>query len=375
MTTYRKEGPSKGAAGTGDHREDVSSHWKEMMDQYGSEMQRLFSTGTSEYTRMMERWNELAVTMSENLTSGVKAGEDSPVRSWQDIYDSWLEGSKRMSDQFLASMDPENPEHRDFYERWTSESRKFSEDLSDQMLRGMKEQYELYELWMDSFSRREGNGDAIRQMGGIMGRHYEDFVRQLNSIFGPAGSWRQEGEAGVGAPDVKGYEEMLQKVQDAWLRSTSELMKDILASDNFSQLIKQATEVQLRQKEELDKLMESELRAMRLPSRGQMDDVYKALTELERRVGAMSDRLEEMREPGSVPKSGTGTRAATKTKPKAKPRAKAKPKSKATPKSKTKPKSKAKPRSKAKAKPKSKASSGGRAKGRGKGGKGRGGSK
>ncbi len=281
----------------------MTGQWKAFIEHLEGEMKSVLGTSSAEYRKLSENWLRLSEAMNSNLAGAVGGEGGKGGAPWQAIYDQWVEGSRTIKKNMESTLDSEDPNHKKLFQTWEDESQKFGESLSDRMLSGMKEQMELYELWMDAFGRDRGEMDHFDEVGGIVGRHYSDFMDRLQRINSEARDDRGAGGADAPSFDDVAASRATKDIYEAWLATTSSMMKDIMATPTFGGTLRQSADAYLKAKESTDRMMEDELRRMRLPTMSQMDELYKGLIELDRKVNAIQEMLEEG---GPAPTSRAG---------------------------------------------------------------------
>jgi len=197
----KDEGPS--GARKGRKSDDMAGQWKAFIEHLEGEMKSVLGTSSAEYRKLSENWLRLSEAMKSNL-AGATGGEGGKGSApWQAIYDQWVEGSRTIRKNMESTLDTEDPRHKELFQTWDDESQKFGESLADRMLSGMKEQMELYELWMDAFGRDRGEMDHFDEVGGIVGRHYSDFMDRLQRINSEA-----RDDRGTGGADAPSFDDM-----------------------------------------------------------------------------------------------------------------------------------------------------------------------
>jgi hypothetical protein len=319
---------------TGDRGGGAAENWKSFMDMFDNEMRKIFGAGSAEYRRLSESWLELAESMTKNMprgsTPGGAGGEGGT--GGMNMYDTWLEGSRTMQKQFESILDADNPDHHRLFNMWNQEYQRLGETLTGQMVRSMREQYELYDTWLDSFSVKGAEGTGLDEMGGIVGRHYFDFMERLRKIATDVSGGPEGGKGEIPSMENLASAKTFTRIQEAWLATASGMMKDLMSSPAFGTSLRNGIDTHLKTQEFLDDLMEEELKRLRIPTRSQIDDIYKGLTDLERRVGAIQDALETTARRGGkeqAPKLAVRTPAPAPSRAKAAPK---KGKAKAAPK-------------------------------------------
>ena len=268
-------------------------HWKSFIDLFDGEMRTLFGQGSPEYRKLSRSWLDLSEAMTRNMAEGFSTNGSGAGAPAQRIYEMWAEGSKTMRRNFEGMLDSKNPDHVKLFDWWDTEYQKVGESLTKQMLAGMKEQYELYDLWMDSFSKNRPEGDELGQVGDIMGRHYRDFMGQVGRLASELRDTTRSGEPLEPSFAQLPPARFMSQMQEAWLNTTSSMLKEVLATPAYGNYLKQSIDAQLKSREYMDNIMEDELKRLGLPTRAQLDDVYKGLNELDRKMNAIQELLEE----------------------------------------------------------------------------------
>jgi polyhydroxyalkanoate synthesis regulator phasin len=97
---------------------------------------------------------------------------------------------------------------------------------------------------------------------------------------------------------------LYKKFYDIWVRSTSEMLNEMMRSPQFSAAMGKALEGSLDFKKRLDESIESSLKGFRLPISSEVAELSRRIRMLEQQVQGLSKALEELKD--RLPISGKG---------------------------------------------------------------------
>lgn len=88
---------------------------------------------------------------------------------------------------------------------------------------------------------------------------------------------------------------LYKKFYDIWVRSTSEMLDEMMRSPQFAAVIGKSLESSLDFKKRLDELIESSLKGFHLPSSSEVADLSRRLRVLEQQIEGFSQKLEDLK--------------------------------------------------------------------------------
>jgi polyhydroxyalkanoate synthesis regulator phasin len=89
---------------------------------------------------------------------------------------------------------------------------------------------------------------------------------------------------------------LYKKFYDIWVRSSSEMLNEMMRSPQFAAAMGRTLESSLDFKKRLDELIESSLKGFRLPSTSEVTELSRRIRALERQVQDFSKALEELKD-------------------------------------------------------------------------------
>lgn len=88
---------------------------------------------------------------------------------------------------------------------------------------------------------------------------------------------------------------LYKKFYDMWVRSTSEMLNEMMRSPQFAAAMGQSLESSLDFKKRVDELIESSLKGFHFPTSSEVAALSRRVRALERQVQGFSEKLEELR--------------------------------------------------------------------------------
>lgn len=88
---------------------------------------------------------------------------------------------------------------------------------------------------------------------------------------------------------------LYKRFYDIWVRSTSEMLDEMMRSPQFAAAMGKALESSLDFKKRLDELIESSLKGLRLSTSSEVIELSSRLRALEQQVHGFSQKLEELK--------------------------------------------------------------------------------
>jgi hypothetical protein len=249
--------------------------WTEFSKKINDRMLRLANEGTYGYSEMFAIWNEYVQKMGEKL-SKLTPDDKTTVREMQNV---WTDYSDRMGKGFVELVNDGNGPFSELYELYSEYSERIGRRISEIMSERMREHKDLYELWMDTFGMSDsGYFENLSDSFGEMGKVWSDTWEKSKHLFV--------------SPDGKSFDSTtLQEMSDQWTNAYSKALQDIMNSDAFANLNGSLLERNLEFKRLNHAFTNQYMASVGLPTREGMDEIYKKLHELDRKISEISRSL------------------------------------------------------------------------------------
>jgi hypothetical protein len=222
-----------------------------------------------EYESLYNLWNEYSQKMTERVSE--YSPKDNKFLS--EMQKVWSDYSEKIGERFVDIMEKENGPYKELYETWNEYNQKVGPHIKGLVTESIKEQGELYEIWMDAFGMKDqyqmqGIPENIRDMG--------DFWRSI-----------MEKSMTMSPPimdDKMDFGKQYKELFDIWSNAYSKTMRDTLRSSEFAETNGNILNSNLDMIRARDQLSKQYLSAMGLPTKENLDDIYKKLHELDKKV-------------------------------------------------------------------------------------------
>jgi hypothetical protein len=276
MVKGKPSKPNKSSkSGSTSDTEKLYEAWNDFSKNINDRMLRLANEGTYGYSEMFAIWNEYGQKMGEKF-SKLTPGDKTTVREMQNV---WTDYSNKMGKGFVELLNNGNGPFKELYELYSEYSERIGRRISEIMSERMKEHKDLYELWMDTFGMNDsGYFQNLSDSFGDMGRFWSD-------------TWEKSRHMFV-APDGKPLDgATLQEMSDQWTNAYSKALQDIMNSDAFANFNGSLLDRNLEFRRLSQAYTSQYMGIMGLPTRENMDEIYKKLHELDRKISEISRLL------------------------------------------------------------------------------------
>jgi hypothetical protein len=256
-------------------QEKMHDDWLDFSNNINERLMKLTKEGSKEYEQLYNLWSEYAQKMSQKLANF----SPDDKKAFSEMQDMWTDYSDKIGGRFADILKKEDGPFRELYQLWSDYSGKMGVYLSELMSSSFKEQKELYELWMDAFGikDKEGLENMPKALEG-MNAFWQNLWQQSEDVLSS-----KEGKVD--------YAEKYKELNELWTKSYSKMMTDILRSQAFAELNSMMMDRNLEFRQLNEKAMNQYLSSMGLPTREGLDDIYKKLHELDRKISDISRKL------------------------------------------------------------------------------------
>lgn len=238
--------------------------WLEFSKNINERIVKLTREGTREYEELYRIWSEYAKKMTEKLAAA--SPEDS--KTFKDMQNMWSEYSDKIGERFVDLMSKDDGPYRELYQLYSDYSRKMGESLSEIMSGRIKEQKDLYELWMDDF----GMNDKSQMEN--MGKFWLEMWERSKDILSSSGE--------------EDYAAKLRELNELWTRTYSNMVMNFLRSQEFAEMNGTVLDRNLEMMRLNEGFMNQYLSAAGLPTKEGINDIYRKLHEIDRKVSKLS---------------------------------------------------------------------------------------
>lgn len=250
-------------------QKDPYEAWLDFSKDISDRINDITMEGANEYKDLYILWSEYAQKMTEQMTNF--SSEDSVA--FEDIQRMWTDYSGKIGERFVHILDENDGPYNELYQTWTEYSKQMSEYLSELMTENIKNQKELYEIWMDAFGMKDIGHDesAIGNLEEIV-QFWMKMWEKSRPMFLPI----SEGNMDINAR----YSEL----NEFWTKNYSKMIMNILRSPAFSKMDGNILDSNLEMTRINNELINQYLSAMGVPTRENLNDIYKKLHDMDRKI-------------------------------------------------------------------------------------------
>jgi len=274
MTRRKKDKQSKV-----DYNE-LHNAWTRYSKEITDKINNISKERAKEYEGLYNLWNEY----TQKMTEGVSNYSPKNNKSLSEMQKVWSDYSEEIGERFGDIMGKENGPYKELFELWTEYNKEVGPHIKGLVTESIKEQGELYEIWMDAFGMKDQY-----QMQGIPGniRDIGDFWRSI---------MEKSMKMNPPIPDDKmDFGKQYRELFDLWSSAYSKTMMDTLRSSQFAETNGNILNSNLDMIRARDQLSKQYLSAMGLPTKENLDDIYKKLHELDRKISEIQRGLRSQR--------------------------------------------------------------------------------
>jgi len=257
-------------------KEELSESWMEFSREMNERINDMAKNTKEDLTDHYDVWKEYAQKMTDVMARFTPEDE----KAFGEIQNLWMDYSEKIGSKFIDTMDRETGPSKELYKMWTEHSAKMQDQFSELMSESMKEQQDLYELWMDSFGIKDnGNENKIPDMYKEMGQFWQNMWVRSKDMVPPL----KEG----GIDLSKNFKEL----NELWADAYSKMVKNMINSPEFAKMDGNILNANLEVIKVNNQMMNQVLSAMGLPTKNNLEDIYKKLHDLDRKISEMARTL------------------------------------------------------------------------------------
>ncbi len=249
--------------------DEIHDSWIELSKEISDRINDITKERAKESEELYEIWSEYAKKMTEHMG---KFSSDEGI-AFEDMQNMWTDYSGKIGDRFFDLLKKENGPYKELYQLWTEYSGKMSEHLSELMNETMKEQRDLYELWMDSFGVKDKSLDSdFSTAFKTMNQFWLDMWEKTRDVLPSTG----EGD--------KSLDLRVKELNDLWTKNYSRMIIDIMRSPAFAKMNGNILDSNLEIKRLNDQFKNQYLSSLGLPTKENLDDIYRKLHDIDRKI-------------------------------------------------------------------------------------------
>ncbi len=262
---------------------DVYDTWHDFSKEISERIKDITREGAGEYKDLYKIWTEYAQKMTEQM--GKFTPEDSVV--FEGMQRMWSDYSGRIGDRFGDIISKDNGPYKELYQIWTEHSERMGESLSELMSENIKGQRDLYELWMDSFGMKDvGHDESASRFFQDMGRFWMDM-------------WEKSGAMFPMIPDTHtGFDSKYRELNDLWTKNYSKMVMNFIRSPAFAEMNGNILNGNLEAIRANQEFTNQYLSTIGLPTKENIDGVYLKLHDLDRKISEISRALKSQKTRG-----------------------------------------------------------------------------
>ena len=230
-----------------------------------------------DYERANKIWTDFAGRLGEQVSQVLKERAEYQ----KSLYMRWMELLKTQGVGSDDKITEAVHEYEKLYSHWTEFAENTGEKIKESMLGSWDEQKGNYNAWLELFRQRAKDLDPLGTAAEpqVMDKMWGDF-KSFSSIFTP-----KEG-AKVEFP---------KETFENWLRFYTESVEVILKSPAFVALLGTMLDSTMDMKKKNDEQTAEIIRSLGLPSRKDMDSIYKKLHELGQKVNTQTQEIKTIK--------------------------------------------------------------------------------
>lgn len=268
------KGKAKKGVQTSKEYEKFYESWLEFSKNINERLMKLTKEGTKEYEEMHKIWSEYVQKMTEKLAN--LSPEDK--KAFKEMESLWTDYSSQIGERFLDLLSKKDGPYQELYQLYLDYSEKMGKLLLRLMSERVKEQNDLYELWMDSFGMK-GKGD----------------VEGINQLW--MEMWSKSREILSPKDEEADYAVKCRELYDLWTKEYSKIIMNIMRSPAFAEMNGTILDKSLEMRRLNEQFMNQYLSAMGLPTKEGMNDIFRKLHELDRKVSEISRTIKSSKGP------------------------------------------------------------------------------
>ncbi|MCK5547387.1 MAG: hypothetical protein KAI64_00120 [Thermoplasmata archaeon] len=263
-------------------QEGLYEAWLDFSNNVNERIMKFTKEGTREYDQLYGIWSEYAQKMTEKLTD--LTSEDK--KAIKEMQSAWTEHPDEMGKWFADLVSTGDGPYKELYELYADYSEKMAESLSELMNQRINEQKDLYELWTDTFGTKD-NG-SMDDIHGAM--------EEANHLW--LETWRKSGD--ILSPDEEktDHAAKYRELNDLWTKTYSKMIMNVMKSGSFAEMNGTILNRNLETMQLNEGVMNQYLNLTGLPTKEGMNDIFRKLHELDRKVSKLSRTLNASKSTG-----------------------------------------------------------------------------
>lgn len=265
-------------------RDELYNSWIEFSKEISDRIGEITKERATEYKDLYSMWSEYTQKMTEHISEF--SSEDS--KTYEDMQQIWAQYSGKLGEMFMDMSSKDNGPYKELYDLWNHYSNSMSERMSELMKENLKNQQELYELWMDAFGIKNG--------GHKEGQH--DLYEGLNSFYRKMWEHTISGFQPT-APQDKDFQKWTEELQDVWMKAYSKSVMDVVRSPAFADFNGKTLDTNLEMKQSSDRFMNWYLTSMGVPTKENIDEIYQKLHDLDKKISEIARNLNKLNHKGT----------------------------------------------------------------------------
>lgn len=316
-----------GAAG------DIYNQWQNMCQEmfgeywktapWGIGGQRFEKTlwGAQTYTKLYEFWASAA-----GILSGTSPGGKGIPETYQEFCDFWLENYNEWLRGFftLPPLEPfkgllgstaELPQmYTDvlsrFYGPWMEAMQGLPGKSAEAFKKGPQGYADVYRWWLEPYEQTWGRVlrvpplgleretiERVQKVNESLIEHYAAMTDYSSALYRVGTEAMQKVAGKLGEMHQKGQSPKTYKeFYTLWWTTNEDALHELFKSPEFSHLLGRVVEATMRLRKRYDDIMEEYLKALPVPTRSEMNDLYKTLYLLKKEVRNNTKQVKELEE-------------------------------------------------------------------------------
>jgi hypothetical protein len=260
-------------------KEELSESWKTFSREMNQRISEMSKKAGEDLEDHYKTWNEYSRKMTDMMSRFTPEDE----KAFNEMQELWRDYSEMIGGKFVEIMERETEPTKELYRLWTENSAKLQNQLSELLSESMREQQDLYELWMDSFGIKDNGQDDVNDMYREMGQFWMNMWARSRDMMPPM----KDAGSDPGAN--------LKELSELWTEAYSKMAKNMINSPDFAKMDGNILNANLEAIKANNHMMNQTLGAMGLPTKNNLEDIYKKLHDMDRKISEIARTLNSMK--------------------------------------------------------------------------------
>lgn len=299
-------------------QEMFGQSWKEVPWGIGVKTFERTLSGAQVYNSLYEFW-----TSAARILSGAPPEGKGILETYQEFYESWLKTyNEQLKSFFTVSLfaptgqpgtAAELPQmYADLFSRlfgpWTEAIQNLPKTAAQALQKGPQGYADVYHLWLQAYDQTWGRVLGMPPLGltretiekfqranEAMIEHYTATTDYSSVLYKVGMEAMQKVATNLGEMSRKGQApKTFKEFYTLWWTTNEETVHELFKTPEFSHLLGRVTDAATQVRKRYDDVMEEYLKALPVPTRSEMNDLYKTLYMLKKEVRKNTKQMKEL---------------------------------------------------------------------------------